>query len=241
MSTTIVTVSGRTRLAHAAEIPPLGCIEIDIPWASDRGGGQIKRGADRHYQPLKPYEAIEAIIRSPLWRPDREAGCHLWLWVTNLCLAARHHLVVLDALGFREVSMRTWHKERDRPGLGRYMRGETEHVILATCGPARVPAFVKDPPTTFLSAPLGRHSEKPPANVGDIERISPGPRAELFARTVRDGWWQWGNDPGLARAARVTEAAGMLETFAAVRVDADVHWPSSAELDAPIEYPEATS
>ena len=203
MSTTIVTVGGVSRLVHPADVPALGCIEIDIPWSSDRGGGQIQRGADRHYPPLRPYEAIETIIRCPLWKPDREGGCHLWLWITNLCHAARDHLIVLDALGFREVSMRTWHKERMRPGIGRYMRGETEHVILATTGPARVPAPMKDPPTTHISAPIGRHSEKPPGNRRDIERISPGPRAEIFARAPREGWYSWGNDAALAGATGI--------------------------------------
>lgn len=207
MSTTIVTAGGRSRLVHPADVPLLGCIEADIPWSSDTGGGQIQRGADRHYKPLRPYEAVETIIRSPLWRPDREAGCHLWLWVTNLCLTRRYHVIVLDALGFHEVSVRTWHKERVRPGLGKYMRGETEHVILASCGPARVPPPMRDPPTTHLSAPLGRHSQKPAANVRDVERISPGPRAELFAREPREGWYSWGNDPALYAAVVASEVA----------------------------------
>ena len=291
MPTTIVTAGGRSRLVHPAEVPLFGTIEVDIPWSSDQGGGKIKRGADRHYPPLKPYEAVEAIIKSPLWRPDRAQGCHLWLWVTNLCVAARHHLVVLDALGFREVSFRTWVKERVRPGLGKYMRGETEHAILATCGPARVPPPMKDPPSTALIAPVGRHSEKPPANVADVERISPGPRAELFARQPREGWYSWGNDPALAAAVAASEPAPagrvVIDTGASDRravealglkdgapelthlpacelgmgdgeevwtchpdcratrpgVDVvagrDVPWPSGAELDAPIEYPEA--
>lgn len=202
MSTTIVTSGGASRLVHPAHVPLFGCIEIDIPWSSDMGGDRIQRGADRHYDPLKPHEAIEVIIKSPLWRPDRANGCHLWLWVTNLALVARHHAIVLDALGLTEKSVRTWVKERVRPGMGKYMRGETEHVILATCGPARVPAPMKDPPTTVLAAPVGRHSEKPAANVRDVERISPGPRAELFARGPREGWYSWGNDPALAAAAQ---------------------------------------
>ena len=40
--------------------------------------------------------------------------------------------------------------------------------------------------------PRGRHSEKPPAFLDIVERVSPGPYVELFARAPRLGWDSWG-------------------------------------------------
>jgi hypothetical protein len=37
------------------------CILADPPWL-ERGGGKIKRGADRHYPLLKDYEIVEAML-----------------------------------------------------------------------------------------------------------------------------------------------------------------------------------
>jgi N6-adenosine-specific RNA methylase IME4 len=38
----------------------------------------------------------------------------------------------------------------------------------------------------------GQHSQKPPAALDMIERVSPAPRVELFARAQRLGWDSWG-------------------------------------------------
>lgn len=202
MSSSIVTtLDGASRLVHPAEVPPLGTIVFDAPWP-ERGGGKIKRGADRHYAVMPVWQIIETVIRCPLWRPDRERGCHVWIWVTNNRLADRSVYLVADALGVRPVTLRTWAK--DRHGIGQYMPGKTEHVLLCVAGPTRMAGPLTPPVTTLLEAPRTRHSEKPPAAMADIERVSPGPRAEIFARLPRPGWYSWGNDPALAAAAAMT-------------------------------------
>lgn len=43
------------------------CISIDYPWP-ERGGGRIKRGADRHYSLCKAEDAKEIICGSGVWR-----------------------------------------------------------------------------------------------------------------------------------------------------------------------------
>jgi N6-adenosine-specific RNA methylase IME4 len=49
--------------------------------------------------------------------------------------------------------------------------------------------------------PRGRHSEKPADFFALAERLSPGPRLELFARQARPGWDGWGDEyPGIAPA-----------------------------------------
>ena len=98
-------------------------IYADPPWF-ERGGGKIKRGADRHYQLMKTAD----IAKLPIRRLIDPEGCHLYLWATNNFLADA--LEVVKAWGFEYVTMITWFK--DRQGLGQYYRGLTEHCIFAS-------------------------------------------------------------------------------------------------------------
>lgn len=161
------------------------CIVADPPWR-EAGGGRIKRGADKHYALMKTSQIIKTISSCPLYQPAENA--HLYLWITNNFL--RDGLAVLDALGWRYVTMITWAKQ-GRIGLGQYYRGMTEHVLFAVRGVQ--PALVRTE-STLLLAPRGAHSVKPQAFYDRIERVSPGPRLELFARTLRPGWTTWGNE-----------------------------------------------
>lgn len=45
---------------------------------------------------------------------------------------------------------------------------------------------------SWFTAPRGAHSTKPPLFADLIERMSPGPYVELFARAPRLGWDHWG-------------------------------------------------
>ena len=47
---------------------------------------------------------------------------------------------------------------------------------------------------TWYEAPRGEHSAKPDLFMDLIERMSPAPRIELFARRQRLGWDTWGNE-----------------------------------------------
>jgi len=47
---------------------------------------------------------------------------------------------------------------------------------------------------SWVEAPRGRHSEKPDVVRELIERASPGPRLELFARRRSTGWYSWGHE-----------------------------------------------
>jgi N6-adenosine-specific RNA methylase IME4 len=46
--------------------------------------------------------------------------------------------------------------------------------------------------STWFRWPRGAHSAKPPAFLDLVERVSPGPYVELFARQPRLGWDSWG-------------------------------------------------
>ncbi len=155
-------------------------ILADPPWDVLQRGG---RGAHRHY----PVMTVEAIAALPV-RKLASTDAHLWLWVTNATLFSGH--VVMAAWGFTYRSCLTWVK----PGLGLgsyYLRNNTEHLLLGTKGNA--PILFRSQPT-WLFAPKQEHSHKPEEQYAVIERCSPGPYLELFARRKRPGWQVWGNE-----------------------------------------------
>lgn len=170
--------------------PQYRTILADPPWM-ERGGGKIKRGADRHY-PLMPTKEIKVLGQQV--QAIAAPSCHLYLWVTNNFLP--DGLEVMAAWGFRYVTKITWVKE-GQPGLGQYFRGITEDCLFGVRGnlPYKLDGFGRRAQgTTAFGAPRGRHSEKPERMYELIERVSYGPYLELFARTKRPGWDSWGNE-----------------------------------------------
>jgi N6-adenosine-specific RNA methylase IME4 len=159
-------------------------ILMDPPW-EEKGGGRIRRGADRHYPLLSTPEIIATVLRCEMFRPAKEA--HLYVWTTNNFLP--NALLVVQALGFAYKTLITWTK--DRFGLGRYFRGQTEHMVFAVRG--YLPPKVRNR-STWIHAPRLVHSRKPGKTYEHIEAVSPGPYLELFARSRRPGWDAWGNE-----------------------------------------------
>ena len=154
-------------------------ILADPPWDIHQKGSL---GAQRHYSLM----TLEQIMRLPVDRVTASSA-HLWLWVTNASLFAGRS--VMEAWGFTYRSVLTWIKPRF--GLGNYLRNQTEHLLLGTRGSA--PVLFRGQGSWFY-APLQEHSHKPEEQYAIIERVSPGPYVELFARRRRAGWQAWGNE-----------------------------------------------
>lgn len=154
-------------------------ILADPPWDIQQNSN---RGAIRHY-PLMSIEAIKALPVSELVEED----AHLWLWTTNGALEQAYQVV--RAWGFTPRSLMTWVKPHYT--LGNYLRNATEQVIFATKGKAPIRFHGQ---ATWLFAPLQDHSHKPEELYDIIERCSPAPYLELFARRPRHGWDKWGNE-----------------------------------------------
>ena len=161
-------------------------ILIDPPW-NEQGGGKIKRGADRHYPLLKTPDIIRTIYNSGVFNPDKDA--HLYLWVTNNFL--QDGLEVMKALGFRYITNLVWVKPSF--GLGQYFRGQHELLLFGVKGRLASQATPKNIPT-LIEAPKNQHSSKPPKTYEYIEKTSPAPRLEMFARIKRHNWDVWGNE-----------------------------------------------
>ena len=163
------------------------CTAIDAPW-NERGGGRIKRGADRHYGLLSTPDIIRVILQSGSWYPADNA--HLWLWVTDNYLP--DGLQVMSALGFRYIRTLVWFKVRNdklQVGLGQYLRGSHELCLFGSRGKSMMP---KNKPLSVV-AERTVHSRKPDEAYSVIETVSPGPRLEMFARSPRPGWDTWGD------------------------------------------------
>ena len=161
-------------------------IYADPPWM-ERGGGKIKRGADRHY-PLMRTSDIAAL---PVGQIAGE-NAHLYLWATNNFLTDA--LYVMSKWGFRYVTTITWAK--DRVGLGQYFRGQTEHCLFGVRGalPYKTIGGKRQQGATLINAPRREHSRKPDEMRAMIERVSYPPYIELFARQRACGWDAWGNE-----------------------------------------------
>lgn len=153
------------------------------------------RGAARNYKLM----TVAQIMRMPL--PDLADDCVLFLW--RVAAMQQAALDVIYAWGFeppqREV---VWLKKTANGlrwfGMGRVVRAEHEVCLIATRGRPVVKnhsvrsAFVTD--FEGLSAPVGRHSEKPEAFYAIVETLYDGPYAELFARRQRPGWTCLGDE-----------------------------------------------
>ncbi|MGO4129927.1 MT-A70 family methyltransferase [Janibacter sp. RAF20_2_2] len=153
----------------------------DPPWDVQQKGA---RGAEQHYD-LMTLDRIKGMPIADLV----DDNAHLWLWVTNATL--RDGYDVAEAWGFTVRSPLTWVKFR--LGLGNYLRNSTEHVLFATRGKA--PVLNRSQPT-WINAPVVEHSHKPEEQFALIERVSPGPYLELFARRRPSStaeWSVWGN------------------------------------------------
>ena len=152
---------------------------VDPPWDVQQRGNY---GAVNHYK-LMTLEQIKALPVGSLCAEN----AHCWLWVTNATLEIGFS--ILRAWGFTPRSIFTWLKPR--LGLGVYLRNCTEHCILATRGKA--PVRVKNQPNVGVF-PIQDHSHKPEEFYDIVERVSPGPYLELFARRPRHGWAAWGDE-----------------------------------------------
>lgn len=167
----------------AAEATRYRTIVADPPWRY--ASAATKADAGKHYdtQPLGWILGLGDEVRS-LSEPD----AHLWLWTTNAFIEEGYDVV--RAWGFRPLTLLTWCKPQ--PGVGYYLRNNTEHCILASRGKPLVPA--EKGMATWTIWPRGEHSAKPEAFYDLVEQVSPAPWLEMFSRRARLGWDTWGNE-----------------------------------------------
>jgi len=170
------------------ETEKFSTIVIDPPWL-ERGGGKIKRGADKHYNLLDTPGIVKTIIQSPIWN-DVDDNAHMYLWVTNSFLP--QGLEVMKSLGFRYITNIAWVK--NQIGLGQYFRGKHELCLFGTRGRGVVPRTDDRTIPSIIEAKKTGHSVKPEAFYRMVEKRSHGPYVDMFSRKRRDGWTTWGDE-----------------------------------------------
>jgi N6-adenosine-specific RNA methylase IME4 len=167
-------------------------ILADPPWQFTNRTGKMAPEHKRlnRYSTLSLHEISEIPVSLAADTPS-----HLYLWVPNALLP--EGLEVMKAWGFQYKSNIIWHKIRkdggpDGRGVGFYFRNTTEIVLfgirghMRTLGPGRSQVNI-------IRTMKQEHSRKPDELYEIIEKCSPGPYLELFARGTRKKWIGWGN------------------------------------------------
>jgi N6-adenosine-specific RNA methylase IME4 len=170
-----------------------GTILADPPWRFSNRTGKMAPEHKRlsRYGPME----LEEILRLPVAQ-IAAAKAHLYLWVPNALI--QEGLDVMKAWGFTYKSNLVWYKTRkdggpDGRGVGFYFRNVTELVLFGTKGSMRTLAPGRRQ-VNIISSRKREHSRKPDQQYDLIERCSPGPYLEMFARHARENWTSWGNE-----------------------------------------------
>ena len=174
--------------AEHAELPktvlPEGefnLVYADPPWDYDFAETQ-SRDLANHYPTMKIDEICE--MQVPF-----AADSLLLLWATAPKL--REAFMVIDAWGLTYKTHAIWDKQKI--GMGYWFRGQHELLFVATKGNFSPP----EPDhrhSSIFSYSRTKHSAKPVEFIEWIDSaFSEAKKLELFARTAREGWSQWGN------------------------------------------------
>src|SRR5260221_11607109 len=168
-------------------------ILADPPWRFTNRTGKV---APEHKR-LNRYDtlSLEEIMEIPVPLVANESS-HLYLWVPNALLP--EGLAVMKAWGFHYKSNLIWHKVRkdggpDGRGVGFYFRNTTEIILFGIRGKMRTLQPGRSQ-VNIIKTRKREHSRKPDELYELIEKCSPAPYLELFARGQRKGWDQWGNE-----------------------------------------------
>jgi N6-adenosine-specific RNA methylase IME4 len=157
----------------------------DPPW--QYGNTKTRNAADKHY----PTMTVGELCELPVGVHAAESA-HLYLWTTAPFL--REAFEVMDAWGFTYKTNLVWVKPQI--GMGNYFRVSHEHVLFGVRGTAPMLTPAKSTRSWF-QADRREHSTKPDAFLDLVERCSPSPGLELFARRQRMSaafeWTYWGN------------------------------------------------
>lgn len=171
-----------------------GTILADPPWQFLNRTGKM---APEHRRLMRyPTMKLEDIAALPVGRVAAGRS-HLYLWVPNALL--REGLEVMHAWGFAYKSNLVWYKVRkdggpDGRGVGFYFRNVTELILFGTRGTNIRTDDAGRRQVNLIATRKREHSRKPDELYDIIQECSYGPYLELFARTPRRNWVQWGNE-----------------------------------------------
>ena len=120
-------------MSEVKEERKIRTVVLDPPWM-ERGGGKIKRGADRHYPIMTKERILETIVENSPWVGDE--GQSIWMWTTANFISDA--LWLIKEMGGRYVTNAVWVKANplddglvkpQAPGLGQRLRLCHEHLF----------------------------------------------------------------------------------------------------------------
>lgn len=128
-------------------------------------------------------------------RPPAADNAHLYLWVTNQYLLQSSEII--KVWGFNYSTTLVWAKNALGGGLGGNYKITTEFLLFCTKGTLKakeqhIGTWFNEKRAYVNGHPC--HSKKPEFFANLIEKVSPGPYLEMFARQPRDGWDVFGNE-----------------------------------------------
>ena len=176
----------RKAINDGAVALPEGVFEvicIDPPWPYGNADSYNAEG----FRGTCPYPEMALDDLASIDLPAAD-DCILWLWTTHRFLPDAFPL--LQSWGFEHKNIVTWVK--DRMGIGRWLRSNTEFCIMAVKGK---PAVTLTNQTTAIHGPVREHSRKPDEFYHMVETLCIGRRLDYFSREKRPGWEQLGNEP----------------------------------------------
>lgn len=180
-------------------------IYADPPWDTTAGpslsgytvkdGKQIWSLKDNKSRPLSYASmTVEDLCGLPV-SEIAEKDAHLYMWVTNSHLPFAFEII--NAWGFKYSTAIVWAKNPFGGGLGGAFRITTEFLLFCRRG------SLKTMDTTIgtwfnvkrqYENGYPKHSKKPSFFRNLIEKTSPGPYLELFARERHNNWEAFGNE-----------------------------------------------
>jgi N6-adenosine-specific RNA methylase IME4 len=170
-------------------------IVADPPWdyepfvSINRTAG---KWSERVEKPLSyPAMTLAAIAALPIADLADPRGAFLFIWTTNRYLPDTFELI--EGWGFTYRQTLVWHKVNGTPFGGSFAPNHAEFLLACRRGTVRREGKL---PSSVVSIRHNAkiHSRKPDVFMDEIERVSPEPRLEMFARRQRLGWDTWGNE-----------------------------------------------
>ena len=193
-------------------------IVADPPWpirwsggAAWRTNGRGERHLNKRFKKALDYRTmpVDDICALPVTELA-EADAHLYLWITDRFALEGCGAAVARAWGFEPIRFLVWAKS----GIGMGVFPRAAHELVLVCRRGTLPFQVRDVGSVqrwgLVYENGGRkHSAKPEGFIDLVERASPGPYLELFARRQRMGWDTWGDEcfQSVALSARPMEDA----------------------------------
>lgn len=161
-------------------------IVIDPPWSTEKILREVRPNQFDIDYPTMTMDEIKAL---PIPAIADEDGCHIYLWTTHKYLPTAFD--ILGVWGANYECLLTWIKNVGMtPFSWMY---STEHCLFARIG--NLPLLKLGKRLDF-QAKVREHSRKPDEFYNLVKEVSPEPRMDMFSREKREGFAQYGNEPG---------------------------------------------